>query len=453
MTDPLYTQGVQLLQSGKYDEAQRCFQQLIAGNPYNATVMNLLAICCARKEQYAQALELMEKALALDDKAADIHHNVGPIYRILGDFRKAEQHYRRAIELKPNYAEAYFNLASVKKFAADDPAIEGVLTLLRDQELSTDDRCFGHFAAGKLLDDTGQYDLAFEHYSMGNKLRDVSHSPDQVRQSFDKIIQTFTPRAMQARAGQGVPSDKPIFVVGMPRSGTTLVEQILATHPDVFGAGELRDITSIVHTVSRHVPGNAAYPDYLSDIPDNIPSGFADAYLRRIDSISKEAPRVVDKMPQNCLYLGMIGFMFPQARIVHCVRHPLDTCLSCYFQRFRVSQEYSYDLRHLGQYYRNYQRLMRHWHELLPGRIFDVQYEQLVSEPEEVTRRMLQHCDLAWNDACLEPHKTNRPVTTASNLQVRQPVYRSSVQRWRRYESHLGPLLEAIQWTSEFDKD
>jgi len=228
-------------------------------------------------------------------------------------------------------------------------------------------------------------------------------------------------------------------------SGTTLVEQILASHPDVFGAGELRDIRSIVGTISKYDKNQSSFPDYIRTIDGKVLKGFAEAYLKRIRSLHSSSLRVVDKMPQNFLFLGLIAIMFPNASVVHCRRNPLDTCLSCYFQRFRMRQEYSFDLAHLGNYYRYYQDLMDHWRETLPIRIFDISYEDIVSDPEPQCRALLEYCGLNWDDRCLSFHKTQRPLTTASNLQVRQPLYNSSVERWRRYESHLGPLVAALK--------
>ena len=232
--------------------------------------------------------------------------------------------------------------------------------------------------------------------------------------------------------------------MGFPRSGTTLVEQILASHPKVFGAGELPDIPSIANTLPRHVPGNGSYPTCAPHLAPDAFRGFGEAYLRRTRQINATAERIVDKMPTNYLHVGLIRLLLPSARAIHCRRNALDTCLSCYFQRFRTGHEFSYELRHLGSCYQNYERLMAHWCHVLSDHILELDYETLTDELEPSARNLLAFCGLEWDDRCLEFHRTQREVATASNWQVRRPVYRSSVGRWRNYETHLGPLRQAL---------
>ncbi|MBI3462463.1 MAG: sulfotransferase [Planctomycetes bacterium] len=254
----------------------------------------------------------------------------------------------------------------------------------------------------------------------------------------------FTQETLRSRYGEGNPTEVPVFVVGMPRSGTTLVEQILASHPDVFGAGELPDIPSIVDTLPRYAPNQMRYPGCLAFLGPPVIRGFADAYLKRVRTLDATSERVVDKWPLNYLHLGLMALLFPRARIVHCRRDPLDTCLSCYFQRFRGDHEYSYDLAHLGSYYRTYERLISHWREVLPMPVLELHYEALIDDPQATSERLLAFCGLSWQERCLRFHESPRPVSTASNWQVRHPLYRSAVQRWRNYEAHLGPLRDAL---------
>ncbi|MFT7638879.1 MAG: tetratricopeptide (TPR) repeat protein [Pirellulaceae bacterium] len=446
LNQSLSKQGIQFLNAGNLDQAEQCFAQAVKASPANAHLWNLLGIVTASKGDYTRALEMMNKALSLNESSAEIHHNIGPMYRVLGDFESAEKHYRKSIEIKPDYAEAYFNLASVKRFESDDPVIPVLEEMLGTDTLSKDDQCFLHFAAGKILNDVGRYDDAFENYKLGNDLRKLEFDTKKHIEWIDRIIACFPKELFDRRKGEGTSTASPIFIVGMPRSGTTLLEQILSSHPDVEGAGELRDLSSIAETISQHHPEKIKYPEYIDSVPSNVIAGFGEAYAKRVGSMFPTAKQIVDKMPHNFLFLGLISQMLPNAKIIHAKRHPLDTCLSCYFQRFRASQEFSYKQEHLAVYFKHYERLMQHWAAVLPIPYYTAVYEQLVADPENEVRELLEFCGLPWDDQCLDFHKTERPVTTASNHQVRQPVYKTSVERWRRYEKHLGPLIKALDY-------
>jgi hypothetical protein len=258
------------------------------------------------------------------------------------------------------------------------------------------------------------------------------------------LIAQFTASVVESGA-KGSDSPLPVFIVGMPRSGTTLVEQILASHPQVYGGGELRDLKEMVSQVWNS-SGNSLSPGQTPLVPE--PPAIrclADGYLRQRLALSRGALRTTDKMPTNFYYLGLIALMFPNARILHCRRDPLDVCLSCYFTNFRDPPLYASDLEDLGFYYGHYQRLMEHWRKVLPHSILDVQYEELIENQEAVSRRMVEFCGLSWDDRCLEYYKSDRPVQTCSVWQVRQPIYSTSVGRWKHYAQHLDPLVQALE--------
>jgi tetratricopeptide (TPR) repeat protein len=444
LNQSLSKQGIQFLNAGDLSRAQQCFAEAVKANPSNAHFWNLLGITTARQGDYNSALEMMKKALSLNDNSAEIHHNVGPMYRVLGDFESAEKHYRRSVELKPDYAEAYFNLVSVKRFKSDDPVIPVIEQMLAEGKLKEDEQCFLRFAAGKIFNDVGRYDDAFENYRRGNDLRGLEFDTAKHIAWIDRIIASFSKELLERRKEDGNSAASPIFIVGMPRSGTTLLEQILSSHPDVEGAGELRDLTSIAGTISQHHPDKTEFPAYIDTVPSQIIAGFGDAYAKRVGGLFPNAKQIVDKMPHNFQFMGLISLMLPNAKIIHAKRNPLDTCLSCYFQRFRSSQEFSYKLEHLGLYFQQYERLMQHWTDVLPIPYYTAEYEELVENPESKVRELLEFCGLEWHDNCLDFHQTKRPVTTASNHQVRQPVYKTSVDRWRRYENHIQPLMDAL---------
>jgi len=249
----------------------------------------------------------------------------------------------------------------------------------------------------------------------------------------------FTLDFFRQRSDFGVHDDTPIFIIGMPRSGSTLVEQVLSSHPDVYGAGEIRDFGYVVLENNETL-----LLDKIGALANNDICRLAQEYLRRMDEYSAGAPRVTNKMLVNFLWIGMIRLMFPDARIIHCVRDPVDTCLSIFKKNFSSIEKYAHDLVELGRYYRAYTKLMAHWHQVLPGYIYDIHYEDLVTNQLEQSQRLLEFCGLPWNDACLSFYDSVRPVKTASAVQVRQPLYQSSVQKWRKYERHLGPLQRTL---------
>jgi hypothetical protein len=264
----------------------------------------------------------------------------------------------------------------------------------------------------------------------------------------DQLIRTFDAVYFRRVRGFGISSELPLFIVGMPRSGTTLVEQIVASHPQVFGAGELRDVERIALSLAAHLGNDVGYPSCLAKAPAEAVRAMAERHLHRLTALAGGSVRIVDKMPTNYLHLGLIATLFPQARIIHCRRGPLDTCVSCYFSYFR-GLPFAWDLEELGRYHRSYDSLMAHWKAVLPLPVLDVSYEELVDNQEAISRRLMEFCGLDWDERCLAFHETPRPVHTASTMQVRQPIYKSSVGRWRRYEAHLQPLVRALSGPPE----
>ena len=435
---------MRLHQSGRVDEAETQYRAILAADPNNADAMHLLGVVCLQKQDWQQAQALIENAIQLAPNRSVFHHNLGAVYRVLGRFADAESHYRDAIRLQPDYAEAYFNLSGSRQFTADDVAIAPLCRLAQRSELSPPDRTFVHFALGKIYDDLGNYDQAFSHYEQGNQAAAARYDPADHSQFMDDLIVNFDRDRLLGLYGDGCTDERPVFVVGMPRSGTTLIEQILASHPDVFGAGELMDIPSISRTLTRHTADGAPYPSCIHSLEATTFRGFGEAYIRRVGSLHATARRIVDKYPINYEHLGLIALLLPQAHIIHCRRNALDTCLSCYFQRFRKGHAYAYDLGHLGANYRDYQRIMEHWRDVLPMPMLEMDYEVLVREPENASRQLIDFCGLPWDARCLEFHAVDRPVSTASQWQVRRPIYRSAVARWERYADHLGPLRESL---------
>lgn len=432
---------------GKLAEAEAIYQGILADNPDQPDAVHLLGLIRSEQEKDVEAVELMERALELYPQAPHFHHNIAGVYRRMGRLEDAEREFRSAIELKADYGEAYQGLAEMVKFAPDDPLLPKILELIDGGELDERLLSYFHFAAGKICDDIGEYSRAFKHYIEGNKLADRNFDSRQFRRLVKDCLYTFSPSYAERCAGVGIDTEIPTFIIGMPRSGTTLVEQILASHSKVFGAGELNDMKLIASLSRKLSRFKLEYPNSIPGIVKSDYRKLAQEYLNRVTPLPDgdgRVERIVDKHPLNFQFVGLIFAMFPRARIIHTVRDPLDTCLSCFFQNFSKGQDYSFDLKTLAHFYNDYRRLMEHWENLYPGRIYRVSYEDVVANQVEETEKLLDFMGLDFEDACIEFHKTDRRVNTASFLQVRMPIYASSQRRWVNYVDELRELAQVI---------
>jgi hypothetical protein len=303
-----------------------------------------------------------------------------------------------------------------------------------------------NFALAKAYDDLGRFAESFRCMNAGNALKRqrVNYNEARMIEQFDRIHAAFD-RTLLRKKPRGLRSDAPVFVLGMPRSGTTLIEQILASHPAVHGAGELTDFSRLANRICDARGKIRRFPEDAAKLTGKELAGLGEAYLARLRALAPDASRITDKMPANFVYVGLIHLALPQARIIHVRRDPRDTCLSCYSKLFSAPQDFTYDLAELGRYYRQYDRLMGHWRKTLPaGRMLEVRYEDVIDDLETWARRIVDHCGLDWDPACISFHEARRPVRTASASQVRQPIYRTSEGRWRKYENDLEPLLTAL---------
>ncbi len=439
------TLGVVLQMLGRPDEALASFRRAAAADPNFVDAHSNLGVLLKDHGRSDEAVSCFRRALAIDPNHADAQNNLGIALQTMGKFDEAAIEYERALAIRPGHAVAYKNLASVRKVRPGDPLIVRIEALLQRHSLCEDDRTLLHFALGKCFDDLGEYDQAFRHYQVANRIRKESSefAAAAYAKETDRLIATFTREFFEQRARFGTESERPVFILGMPRSGTTLVEQIMASHASVFGAGELNYFNQIARDLPTMLNTAMTFPECTAHIVEETARGLAKGYLDQLRGLSEDAARVTDKMPGNFRHIGLIALLFPQARIIHCRRHPIDVCLSCYFQDFR-SQPFSYDLADIGQYYREYERLMGHWSEVVMLPVMEVRYEDLIADVEKVGRQIIDFCGIGWDDACLTPHRNDRPITTASLWQARQPVYKTSVRRWERYEANLGPLKEAL---------
>jgi len=347
--------------------------------------------------------------------------------------------YDRALAAFPASAAAWFGRADLKKFTPDDPDLARMELLLASGGIERHGNlAFLRYALAKAWLDAGDIESGFHHLDSGSRMvrATLGWDADAADRQMAATAQIFTPALLAGSRG-GIPSDLPVFVLGMPRSGTTLIEQILASHPSVHGAGELATLGRLANGIG--------FPGAVPRLSAEDFTALGRRYLDRVEPLAAGKSRVVDKMPGNFLFAGLIRLILPNARIIHCRRDPVDTCLSCYMKLFSGEQGFTYDLTELGRFHQGYQRLMAHWRDVLPPENFiEVDYESVVEDLEGQARRLIAFCGLDWNPSCLDFHQNTRAVRTASVTQVRQPIYKSSVGRWRRYQDHLGPLLAAL---------
>ena len=440
--------GAVLDSLGRFEEAEQVLQQALKLNDQDVVVLNHLGNAMTGGNKTAAAEQMYRKAIDLQDDSALSHNNLGFALAARGRNEDALSEYEKAIKIRPDFGESYRNLTTVKRISdRDDPLIDQMINQIESAGISERDKIQFGFALGKALDDCGDYDLAFHYYKIANDLIAKSRpfNVASFEKHVDNIIEIFNKDYFaQNKDLSGSNTQTPIFIVGMSRSGTTLAEKIIASHPHVQGAGELGKLFEIIKSFEGKT--GVEYPFAMHKASHELLSESAEDYLNYIDKYiqSDEIRHVTDKMPYNFAHLGFLALAMPKAKIIHCKRDPIDTCLSNYFQYFPRGISCLYDLGQLSQYYRQYLRLMAHWKAVLPIPVFDLHYEQLTESQEKVTRELIDFLDIGWDDACLQSHKSKSSVRTASIWQVRQPIYKKSVQRWRNYEKHLGVLIDAL---------
>jgi len=428
------------------EEAERAARQAIDFDTANPKAQALLAGIHTEMAQPALAEAEYERALQLKPDSGDALLGLGHLCTENGQLARARELFLRALAGKPDDIAARIHLVQNDKVSADDEHFAALRAEEKKMaEFSDKRRLSLHFALGKCYDDTKDYDQAFPHYLAGCRIKRarLGYDPAAAARQFVELQKIFSKDFIDRLRGSGDPSAMPIFVLGMPRSGTTLTEQILASHPDVFGAGELPDLLRIAHRKTH--PDTTSFPDNLRYLDSATLNAWGAEYVAAVQARAPQAKHITDKMPANFFAVPLIHLMLPNAKIIHVNRNPVDTCVSCFTRLFHRKQEHTYDLAELGRYYADYARLMNHWRTVLPaGAFYDVQYEDIVADQESEARKLLEYCGLEWNDACLDFHQTQRQIRTASVVQVRQPIYTTSVERWRKYEKFLGPLLEEL---------
>jgi tetratricopeptide (TPR) repeat protein len=432
----------------RYAEAITCFDRAIALEPTHVQAHFMRAATLARASFTPEAAAAYRHCLELRPRHAGAHLGLGHVLKATGDYAGAVASYDACIRLTPDSGETWWSLANLKTYRFDDAAIATMERLAASEGLAAQSRINFLFALGKAFEDRGDDERAWEFYRQGNERQraEVHYDPVQTELMNDRLVATYTAEFLESLRGAGDPGEAPIFILGLPRSGSTLLEQVLASHPEVEGTAELPYVGRLATSLNLNRPSGINYPEAMRELsPANVAAlGAAYLGLARVHRRTR-APRFIDKMPNNFPNIGLIALMLPDAKIIDARRHPLDACFSCWRQLFAKGQNFTYDLTEIGEYYLQYQRMMDHWDRVLPGRVLTVQYEEVVSDFEPQVRRLLAFCGLPWQDECLRFYESDRTVRTPSAEQVRQPIYDRSVGHWRRYERHLGELLAVIE--------
>ncbi len=434
------------METDDFDACESTIKRAIRLQPEMAYPHMMYGNLLSKASRYEEAIEKFNIALTKQADHGGSLASRGHAQKTIGLQQEAIDSYRACIKSNPAFGEAYWSLANLKTFRFSPEEIAQMEKHVDDEQLLDETRVNFNFALGKAKEDSGDYKAAFDRYAKGNTLRRQSeqYDPVQTEVIHDRIIETFDQEFFAANTGRGNPDPSPIFIVGLPRSGSTLIEQILASHSMVEGTFELPDMARLIRRMNEDSHGQEHYPEAIHRYADN---GLADLGQQYLDSTQKHrtgAPRFTDKMPNNFPSIGLIHSTLPNAKIINAKRHPLDSCMGTYKQLFYKGQAFSYDLSELGEYYLEYERIMAHWHQVLPGKVLDVQYEDMIADQEDQTRRLLEYCELPFEDACLHFYETQRAVNTASSEQVRQPIYSGSLNAHKRFESDLEPLIEIL---------
>jgi len=429
----------------RYQAAMDHLQQVVTLQPNYAEAWLNMGNILLEQNQVEQALRYYEQSHTLKPDQPQTVFNIGNAHMVLGDFDQAMACFRQALQLRPDFGDAFGTISTIKRFRNGDEDITRMEALLQQSDLASKDRISIHFALGKAYEDCGHYEQAFISFRDGNRLKyaGFQYSTAMDARFFQRLKTVYNRDFFKAHCHHGLADSTPIFILGMPRSGTTLVEKILASYPLVYGAGEVNDLQDIL-SGPESVLDRPATPEHIATLDAADTRRLAQAYLDSLGRFGSGWRHIINKLPGNFQFVGLIQLLFPRATIIHCRRDPMANCWSCFKNYFHSSQEFTYDLEALGRYYRLYEDLMQHWHQVLPERIYDIRYESLVNDQEGESRKLLDWCGLPWDEACLDFHRSRAQVRTASIAQVRRPIYRQSVRLWEHYRRQPSPLAEIL---------
>lgn len=433
----------------KNDQAEKglpFITSILKSRPNDPNLLEIHGVLLHRNHEIEASRKVLNHVLEIDKNHAGAHHNLGISYFEQGEMDKGEKHLVKAIKLKPGFTQAYYSLSQIYKFKDKNDhylkTMEKMLTATNVTEADQIELCF---ALGKASEDLKDYDKAFAYYNKGNKLKKFPYEKEALWALLERKKKTFTPEFFNEKKGISLSEEAPIFIVGMPRSGTTLVEQILSSHREVSAAGELPYISGICESMKLGGNLSKIYPEVLSHMTSEVITQMAGAYTKNTEKFRHGLPYVTDKMPYNFNHLGFITLLFPNAKLIHCQRNPLDTISSCFSQNFRRLQKMGGTLEAMADYYLYYDETMKLWNDVLPTPIISVSYEKLVQDPTVEIKKLIAACSLDWDKECLEFYNNKRHVRTASISQVRKPIYQSSKDRWKRYEKAMTKIIPVLE--------
>lgn len=433
---------------GNLAAAERACKIILEDNPSNSEAMTILGNIMHELDRYEDAIGYLEKALEFDSKNAEARNFYGVALKSVGRFDDARREILAALELNGQLYGAYANLNDLVDFSKEKDLFKRIETLMEEFEDPNSERSLPlHYAYAKALDDVGQHEKALEHYILGGELKRarLNYDEKEAFDFFENIKKTFPAEIFASPPYKGIDTDRLVFIVGMPRSGSTLVEQIISHHPDVFGAGEVKYLSDALHAMRDRFPSLSTYPDMVCEMSENHFQMLTDKYMTDISSKAGNAKRITDKLLTNFFFVGLLHILFPNAKFINTRRNPVDTCLSTFTKLFKDDMPHSYDLGEIGRYYRQYEGVMAHWNEVLPkGVLTTIEYEEVVNDTENQARKLIDFVGLPWNPACLAFHESTRPVKTASVAQVRKPIYKTAMDRWKKYGPGLQPLIDAL---------
>lgn len=447
------TLGFVLSRIGKFEEAEKELRLTLLLDQRDSQTLSMLGsvLITAEPGYPKEAEEVLKAAIQIDPNNSDAYHNLGVVYNTVGRYEEAEECFKRAYSLKPTNHALLRLIISVKKELDEEDPIFQKLKELENKNLPLPHKTEVLYGIAEAYEKMKRDDLFMEYLIKANTLKraELSYNHSEMINNVDTRIRVFNHEVVKKFSGYGYPSTIPVFIIGMPRSGTTLMESILAAHPDVYGAGELKLMRHVLKDgiIIEGILFTGRDDDKMPETVLNPPMGFFELgrrYVTQLREMAPEAKRITDKMPSNFFNLGLICLGIQWCRIIHMRRHPMDTIFSCFRQPFSEGHEFTYDLVELAQYYNEYFRLMEHWRKVFPGRFIEVDYELLVMRPEEVIRQVLSYCGLDWDEGCLRFYESKRPVKTASQEQVRKPLYSSSIGKWRRFAHKLKPAWDAL---------
>ena len=435
------------LERDKFAEALKNAERLVRIDNALPDSHLLLGNACASAGRYEAAISAYKKTLELAPGHRGAFAGLGNMLKTVGQYEDAVAAYRAGISQIPDFAEAYWSLANLKTFRFEDSEVAAMEDLVEKAGLPSESVVQLCNALGLEYENRQNYDRAFDYFERGNSIRRDTERYDSVElEDFhDRLIEIFGAELFAQHANSGDPDRSPIFIVGLPRSGSTLIEQILASHSQVEGTHELGDLGRMTQRIPKDFDVRAGYPEALPQLGEAAFAELGAYYVSRTRRHRAGRARFVDKNPNNFAHIGLLRLILPNAKIIDARRHPLDSCFGSYKQLFAQGQAFTYDMTEVGEYYLQYRRLMNHWHDVLPGFVLEVHYEQVVANLEHEVRRILEYCGLPWEDDCLRFYETDRAVKTASSEQVRQPIYSSSINLWRNYEQHLDELIEVLE--------